>query len=263
MRPREYSRWVDPTPLEVELPRLPWWTMLPRKLLVAASPIIALVLLGWLVVFTARKLWRYPLALTSTTVTVALGVGWSWWVPVAVFGGIGAGLGLWAWAHRDSHPPDPGRCLARPGFGQAATRPGTLGVRGASGGAGALLRDRSCRVRADRPRRIWRDFLHTDPLARPLPCPPYPPAAAVPVLRAGLGCQAAGEGAPVLCGRQMLRPCAQPGPGGTGSRPGASPRRPLSWPRSGSTGCMPCSRSLSRSACDAARRSGCAGRTST
>jgi hypothetical protein len=102
MRPREYSRWVDPAPLEVERPRLPWWTLLPRKLLVAASPVIVLVLLGWLALFTARKLWRYPLALVSAAVAAGLGVGWSWWVPVAVFGGLGAVLGLWAWAHRDS-----------------------------------------------------------------------------------------------------------------------------------------------------------------
>ena len=40
--PGQYSRWVDPAPLEVERPRLPWWSMLPRKLLLAASPIILL-----------------------------------------------------------------------------------------------------------------------------------------------------------------------------------------------------------------------------
>ena len=36
--------WTDPAPLEVERPRLPWWTLLPRKLLLAASPVIVVVL---------------------------------------------------------------------------------------------------------------------------------------------------------------------------------------------------------------------------
>ncbi len=40
MRPESYARWVDPAPLEVERPRLPWWTMLPRKLLLIASPVL-------------------------------------------------------------------------------------------------------------------------------------------------------------------------------------------------------------------------------
>ena len=31
---------------------------------------------------------------------------------------------------------------------------------------------RACRVRVDKPRRIWLDFLHTDPLAQSLTVPP-------------------------------------------------------------------------------------------
>lgn len=60
MREPTHSRWVDPAPLEVERPRLPWWTLLPRRLLLLACPLIATVLAGWLVTFTARRLWRYP-----------------------------------------------------------------------------------------------------------------------------------------------------------------------------------------------------------
>ncbi len=33
------------------------------------------------------------------------------------------------------------------------------------------FRARSCRVRVDRPRRIWLDFLHSDPLAQPVVIP--------------------------------------------------------------------------------------------
>ena len=90
MRGAEYSRWVDPAPLEVERPRLPWWTLLPRKLLLALSPV---VLVG-VVVFIARRVWRYPLFLIGAAVLVVLGVGWSWWVPV----GLLAGLAVLGWA---------------------------------------------------------------------------------------------------------------------------------------------------------------------
>ncbi len=59
MRPVEYSRWVDPAPLEVERPRLPWWTMLPRKVLLATSPIIAMAVVATATAFIARRVWRY------------------------------------------------------------------------------------------------------------------------------------------------------------------------------------------------------------
>ncbi|MGH4017132.1 MAG: hypothetical protein ACRDSL_25040 [Pseudonocardiaceae bacterium] len=42
MRRYADSRWIDLAPLEVERPRLPWWTLLPRKLLLIASPVIVL-----------------------------------------------------------------------------------------------------------------------------------------------------------------------------------------------------------------------------
>ena len=75
MRPGQYSRWVDPAPLEVERPRLPWWTMLPRKLLLAASPIILLAVMTTVVMFIARRVWRYPLFVIGATVLVVLDVG--------------------------------------------------------------------------------------------------------------------------------------------------------------------------------------------
>ncbi len=81
MRPNQYSRWVDPAPLEVERPRLPWWTMLPRKLLLAASPVIVVVVAVMALVFAARRVWRYPLFVIGGTLLASLGVGCSWWVP--------------------------------------------------------------------------------------------------------------------------------------------------------------------------------------
>ena len=102
MRSGQYSRWVDPAPLEVERPRLPWWTTLPRKLLLAASPIILMALATTIVAFAIRRVWRYPLFLISTTILVGLDVSYSWWTPVKLLAALGVGCGVWAWQHPDS-----------------------------------------------------------------------------------------------------------------------------------------------------------------
>jgi S-DNA-T family DNA segregation ATPase FtsK/SpoIIIE len=73
MRRYTDSGWVDPAPLEVERPRLPWWTMLPRKLLAAVSPLIAIVVLIGLGVFLARRVWRYPLCVIGGAVLEPVG----------------------------------------------------------------------------------------------------------------------------------------------------------------------------------------------
>jgi DNA segregation ATPase FtsK/SpoIIIE, S-DNA-T family len=52
--------WTDPAPLEMERPRLPWWTLLPRKLLLATSPIIAVVVAVMVLVFTAVEYGAIP-----------------------------------------------------------------------------------------------------------------------------------------------------------------------------------------------------------
>lgn len=67
--------WTDPAPLEVERPRLPWWTLLPRKFLLAVSPIIAVVVVVMVVVFVARRVWRYPLGAISSTIPGRPGCG--------------------------------------------------------------------------------------------------------------------------------------------------------------------------------------------
>jgi S-DNA-T family DNA segregation ATPase FtsK/SpoIIIE len=93
--------WTDPAPLEVQRPRLPWWTLLPRKFLWAVSPIIAVVVV-MVLVFAARRVWRYPLFLIGGTIVAGLGVGSSWWALTGVVAGLAVAGGLWAWLHPDS-----------------------------------------------------------------------------------------------------------------------------------------------------------------
>jgi S-DNA-T family DNA segregation ATPase FtsK/SpoIIIE len=94
--------WTDPAPLEVERPRLPWWTLFPRRFLLAVSPVIAVVVLVMMLVFLVRRVWRYPLLLIGGTILTGLGVGYSWWVSAGVLAGLGVAGGLWAWAYPDS-----------------------------------------------------------------------------------------------------------------------------------------------------------------
>ena len=218
MHPGQYSRWVDPAPLEVERPRLPWWTMLPRKLLLAASPIILLAVVITVVMFLARRVWRYPLFMIGATVLVALDVGYSWRAPVKLLAALGVVGGVWAWQHPDSFTRTvlrqvrsewrravvyawPWRRVMlfteltkHTGHAQRRVHYPTLrrvradgwrdrvSVRLLHGQCAATYAAhaqelansfgaRSCRVRVDRPRRIWLDLIHTDPLARPVAVP--------------------------------------------------------------------------------------------
>ena len=54
--------WTDPASLEVERPRLPWWTLLPRKLLLAASPVIVVVVGVMVLVFLVRRVCATPVS---------------------------------------------------------------------------------------------------------------------------------------------------------------------------------------------------------
>ena len=219
MRPGQYSRWVDPAPLEVERPRLPWWTMLPRKLLLAASPIILMAVVTTVVAFLARRVWRYPLFLIGTAILAGVGVGYSWWAPVkllAALGVAGWGVGLaaprlvhphrgcgrsarngaarsiyaWRWrrvmlfteltkhtghAQRRVHYPTLRRVRAD-GWRDRVSVKLLHGQCAATYAAHAQelansFGAHSCRIRVDRPRRIWLDLIHTDPLATPLAVP--------------------------------------------------------------------------------------------
>ena len=99
MRRRE---WTDPAPLEVERPRLPWWTMLPRKLLYVLAPIIAVAVVIRLLVFVARRLYRYPVAVIGAATLATLGVTVSWWASAGLLALLVMVVGVWAWWHRDS-----------------------------------------------------------------------------------------------------------------------------------------------------------------
>ncbi|HKR51789.1 MAG TPA: hypothetical protein VJT72_19835 [Pseudonocardiaceae bacterium] len=210
--------WTDPAPLEVERPRLPWWTLLPRRFLWAVSPIIAVVVMVTVVVFAARRVWRYPLFLIGATILTGLGMGYSWWAPVWLVAGLAVASALWAWAHADSFeriavrqvrsewrrvlvyawPWERVMLLSdltkHTGHRQRRTHYPVLrrvrsdgwrdrvSVKLVHGQCAATYAARaaelansfgasSCRVRVDRPRRIWLDFIHTDPLATPIAIP--------------------------------------------------------------------------------------------
>jgi DNA segregation ATPase FtsK/SpoIIIE, S-DNA-T family len=96
------SRWVDPAPLEVSRPRLPWWTMLPGWIKLVLSPVAALVLVCWIGYQLGRAVYRYPFSLA-----LLVAVWWSysglgpWWFCAALAVLLG-GLTLWWWRHRDS-----------------------------------------------------------------------------------------------------------------------------------------------------------------
>ena len=210
--------WIDPAPLEVERPRLPWWTMLPRKLLLVASPLIVLAVVVVVTVFVGRRVWRYPLFLLGGAVSAVLGLHYPWWVPVGVLAGLSTLGALWAWQLPDSFTRTVARQVRsewryalvyawrwrrvmlfseltkRTGHGLHRVHyPRIRQVRadgwrdrvsvkllhGQCAATYAIHADelansfgaRSCQVRVDKPRRIWLDLVHADPLAEPITVP--------------------------------------------------------------------------------------------
>jgi S-DNA-T family DNA segregation ATPase FtsK/SpoIIIE len=210
--------WTDPAPLEVERPRLPWWTLLPRKLLLAASPVIVVVVGVMVLVFLARRVWRYPLFLIGVTILTGLGMGYSWWAAAWLLTAVALGCWLWAWAHPDSFDRIAARQVRsewrralvyawpwkrvmlfseltkHTGHRQRRThyprlrrvrsdgwrdRVSVTLVHGQCAHSYAVhaaelansFGAQACRVRVDRPRRIWLDFLHSDPLAQAIAVP--------------------------------------------------------------------------------------------
>jgi S-DNA-T family DNA segregation ATPase FtsK/SpoIIIE len=192
--------------------------MLSRKLLLAASPIIAAVVVVMVLVFLARRVWRYPLFLIGATTLIGLGVGYSWSASLELLTALAVLGGLWAWQHLDSFTRTVVRQVrsewrraliyAWPWkrvmlFSELTKRTGAglhrvhhpkirrvrsdgwrdrVSVRLLHGQCAATYAAqaealansfgaRSCRVRVDRPRRIWLDFLHRDPLAQPFAVP--------------------------------------------------------------------------------------------
>ncbi|APU18385.1 FtsK/SpoIIIE domain-containing protein [Actinoalloteichus sp. GBA129-24] len=98
----ERSRWIDPAPLEVARPRLPWWTHSPRWALLLVAPLVAVGLAVWLVVVVLRKAVRYPVAFA---VVLVLLVVWrlSGWPAALVLGAVLALVLVgWWWRFRRS-----------------------------------------------------------------------------------------------------------------------------------------------------------------
>ncbi|MBA2694787.1 MAG: cell division protein FtsK [Actinobacteria bacterium] len=232
MRRRE---WTDPAPLEVERPRLPWWTMLPRKLLYVLAPIITVAVVIRLLVFVARRLYRYPVAVIGAATLATLGVTVSWWASAGLLALLVMVVGVWVWWHRDSfdrtalrqvrsewrrarvyawpwrrvmlfceltkrtsrevgstHYPRIRRLRAdgwRDRVGVKMLHGQTADHYAACAEALANSFNAStCRVRVEQGRRIWLDFLHTDPLAQPIPTPALAePDASVDLARVPVG----------------------------------------------------------------------------
>ena len=93
---------MDPAPLEVSRPRLPWWTLLPGWVKLVISPIVAVWLVCWLLWQAGRIVYRYPLSLAL------LVAGWcsysglgAWWFCALLALVLAAGL-LWWWHARSS-----------------------------------------------------------------------------------------------------------------------------------------------------------------
>jgi S-DNA-T family DNA segregation ATPase FtsK/SpoIIIE len=63
------------------------------------SPIILLATMVAVVMFVARRVWRYALCMTSTVILAGPGVGCSWVACAELTAGLVGLGGLWAWQH--------------------------------------------------------------------------------------------------------------------------------------------------------------------
>lgn len=213
------SRWVDPAPLEIARPRLPWWTLLPGWVKLVALPFAVAWVLLWLLGRLARFAWRYPMTLGLALVVLLiwgrLGV---WWL-LGLLGGLVLIVLVWWWRHRSSFAASVGRFVVpqarsewrrawiyavqwrsvvrlvgltkdvrsreyRPKLGRVRSdgwhdRVRVRMVKGQApetwelhtSGLAHAFGATSCRVRVHKPGRLDLDFVHSDPLIRPLPVP--------------------------------------------------------------------------------------------
>ena len=99
---REGSRWVDPAPLEVARPRLPWWTMLPGWFKLVILPVVVVWLVIWLAAKAIRLCWYYPVLVTLGVAAFVL----DWWAGHYWVGSVASvvilGLLVWWWRAVDS-----------------------------------------------------------------------------------------------------------------------------------------------------------------
>lgn len=100
------GRWVDPAPLEVARPRLPWWTMLPGWVKLVVSPFALVWLVIWGSAKVVRLCWYYPVTITLLVAALWLDY-WAgrYWIG-AVASVLVMSLVLWWWLSADSY----GRC---------------------------------------------------------------------------------------------------------------------------------------------------------
>lgn len=100
---RNGSRWVDPAPLEVARPRLPWWTLLPTWVKLVVSPVALAWLTVWLVRRVVRMVWYYPVV----AALVVGGVWLDWWAGHYLVGALTSvvvvGLFVWWWTNSGSY----------------------------------------------------------------------------------------------------------------------------------------------------------------
>ncbi|WP_216205490.1 FtsK/SpoIIIE domain-containing protein [Amycolatopsis aidingensis] len=220
MNTRE-SRWVDPAPLEIARPRLPWWTLLPGWVKLVCLPVALVWVLVWLLALLGRMVWRYPLLVLAALVTAWFDAIAGHWAVGGTVAGLTVGLAVWWRVHPESFWRVAGparseiRQLAvyaadwrsvmrlsdlvklvrgrehRPKLGRVRSegwrdRVRVRMVKGqapeqweahASGLAHAF-KATSCRVRVRKPGRLELDFIHRDPLQRPIPAPALPEDAA-------------------------------------------------------------------------------------
>jgi DNA segregation ATPase FtsK/SpoIIIE, S-DNA-T family len=163
MRPGQYSLWVDPAPLEVERPRLRrvWPDSFTRT-------VLRQVRSEWrrAVVYA----WPWRRVMLFTDLTKHTGHAQRRVIHYPTLRRVRAD----GWRDRVSVKLLHGQCAATY-VAHAQELANSFGAR-------------SCRVRVDRPRRIWLDLIHTDPLAQPLAVPALvDPGAGVNLARVVIG----------------------------------------------------------------------------
>src|SRR4030081_324402 len=102
MNTRTGSVWVDPAPLEVSRPRLPWWTLLPRWVKVVLFPVFLACVLSWAGFQLGRIVLRYPLTLGAALLAGWLDLRLGHWGLGFVVLGVVVSLVAWWWLHRSS-----------------------------------------------------------------------------------------------------------------------------------------------------------------
>jgi S-DNA-T family DNA segregation ATPase FtsK/SpoIIIE len=93
---------MEPAALEIDRPRLPWWTLLPLWAQLVLLPVALVWFLGWLTVHLTRVVWRYPLTVAVLIVAWWLYVHCGRWWLLGIVAGVAGALAVWWWRHRSS-----------------------------------------------------------------------------------------------------------------------------------------------------------------